>query len=171
MASQAHSGEGATRSLWPMSQSTLSRARALLRSYAAHGSLSPEERVEVAQILDRGALRGLPAHTGSQLESTLYLVRVGLNTLDRLAHDQAKIALKKLVSTLLTELPDAAMVEPFDGLLYAAGARLAHDCGDPQIERRMADGARTVATRLGNDADAIRALLAMLASDDTSSIR
>lgn len=169
MATPGAPGEGSKESLQHIGRGVLERGRDLALSYAKRGFFSADERLEASRLSARGSMQGLPTKPGSQLQSALYLVRVGLDVLGGLARDDKGKALRKLKSALLDDQHDAAALEPFDGLLFVVGARLAHECGDAGTEQRMVDGACLIAARLGREADAVVDLLRMVVPDEGSS--
>lgn len=142
-------------------QSALERCRALLSAYLERGTLSPRDAAEASSLLERAEARRLPARAGTPLQTALYLVRVGLIVLQLLAVGDAPAAERQLSDALLAGNSQATTVEPFDGLLFLVGQKVAHELGDAQTAASMAAGARRVAADREREADAVRSFLGM----------
>lgn len=146
--------------------SALETGRALLSRYLDRGSLSPRDAAEATALLAEGAPRNFPTHAGSPLQTALYLVRVALIAVQLLAAGDSLAAERQLVSALLSGRQEVSAAEPFDGLLFLVGARVAHELGDAETAERMAAGAHAVATRRAHAADTVRDLLGMPPGDE-----
>lgn len=133
----------------------------MLSAYLRRGSVSSRDAAEAAALLEHGEARRFPTHAGTPLESALYLVRVGLTVVGLLAAGDPAAAEQRLTDALLAGGMEAAVAEPFDGLLFRVGEKVAYELGDETVAARMAAGARLAAARRSREADALRDLLGM----------
>lgn len=161
MSIRGHSGASSQRKSRTARGNAVDTGRALLTAYLERGSLSARERSQVDALLEEGEARRFPTHAGTRLETALYLVRVALVALQLLAAGEARAVEQHLVGALLSGTAETAVAEPFDGLLFLVGERVAHELGDEDVAGRMAAGARQVTVHRSRQTAAVRGLLGL----------
>lgn len=139
-------------------------------TYLNTGSLQRDGEHELIRLRDSAEANVLPTTPAGRLQSSLYLLRVALDVL-ALIIDGRRDQAKQLLVSALEESEAAAEnppspVDPFDGMLFVLGTRLAEDAGDTETGERMRQRVELLKNQLLNEDEAMVALLeSYLASD------